>query len=73
MRRPRPIREFCECGAGIHLVGLDDDADVAILELWRAQHVGHGHDERVSAGEARDIRLSKNRRQASRHGRKYRN
>lgn len=55
MRLRRPFKEFCACGAGITLVGFDDQADLQVLDVWRDVHSGAGH-ERVSAGEARDIR-----------------
>lgn len=45
------IERYCECGAGIRLVG-----DETLLPAWERAHDGDGH-ERVSAGEARAIRV----------------
>jgi hypothetical protein len=56
MSATRPIKEFCECGSGIQLVGLDDKNDGALLKVWRAIHSGYGHEDRVTAPEASAIR-----------------
>jgi hypothetical protein len=50
------MKEFCECGSGISLVGLDDESDSALLAAWRTLHYGFGHEQRVSAVEASAIR-----------------
>lgn len=52
----RPWRRFCECGAGITLVGKNDADDDVVLAAWDRVHSGFGHEDRVTSGEARHIR-----------------
>lgn len=52
----RPWKRHCECGAGITLVGVDDDNDRRLLDEWDRIHSGFGHEDRVSANEASMIR-----------------
>ena len=49
------LAEYCTCGSGIRLVGLDEEEDAAVMTLWQGLHSGSGH-ESCSAFEASVVR-----------------
>lgn len=49
------MKDFCSCGAAIHLFGGDDALNEELMSAWQRRHAGEGH-VRVSATHARYVR-----------------